>query len=243
MKSRAAHSDVGEKDLRKMFGVIAKRYDRTNALLSLGLHFTWNRALCKRLAQFAPESLLDLCAGTGAIGQQMGKRCSSLQRITLVDFCPQMLQIAERQVQAQRKRIAARVAFVEADVQHLPAGLTRGNFDVACIAYGIRNVADPGLVFEEAWKSLKPGGLFAILELTRPNSALLRWVHRMYLRALPTLGGLLTNQTHAYRHLSRSISQFADPQALSNLALEKRFSRVQIRALSGGIATLILCSK
>ena len=54
--------------IQAMFNTIAKRYDRTNTVISLGLHRYWNQALIRQIIRpDTSHTLLDLCAGTGDI--------------------------------------------------------------------------------------------------------------------------------------------------------------------------------
>lgn len=227
---------------RALFGAIAERYDRTNWLMSFGLHAGWNRALCRAICSAQPISLLDLCAGTGAIGLRLGQNAPHLKQITLVDFSPQMLRIAKRRC-ARLGKIAARVDFIEADVCRLPRACKRGAFDAVSIAYGIRNVSNPQALFHEAWQALRPGGILGILELTRPQNALLFRLHRLYLGLLPHLGYLATGHKEAYTHLIQSVGQFVDARKLTELAQRAHFVPLLVRPLSLGISTLLLFRK
>jgi demethylmenaquinone methyltransferase / 2-methoxy-6-polyprenyl-1,4-benzoquinol methylase len=215
--------------IRQLFATIAKRYDLGNSLTSLGLHHFWNRALIRAALAVAPVGpLLDLCAGTGAIGLGYLRRSPSAA-VTLLDFCPQMLAHARSRLPS-----GSSASFLEADAQSIP--LPQGS--VACVttAYGIRNIADPSVCAAEVARILQPGGSWLILELTRPDRVWLRLFHRIYLRTmLPTIGGILTGNGAAYRYLAGSIYSFADLVTLvrPHFQLQKR------RRLVGGIATLL----
>ena len=230
-------------EVRQLFGAIAKRYDLVNALISGGLHFGWNRALCRAISRTKPKSLLDLCAGTGAISLRLGQSLPNLKQITLLDFSPQMLQIAAQKRALAGETISASVQLLEADACQLPSAIKQGQFAAVCMAYGIRNVDTPKKVFQGAWQALQPGGMFGILELTRPTNPLLLKLHRGYLKLLPAIGYCLTGQKKAYLHLRVSVDQFADMGVLADLAQETGFARICARPLCFGIATLLLCRK
>lgn len=55
--------------IQAMFNHIARRYDRTNAILSFSLHKIWNRSLVRHVLKrtSSHQILLDLCSGTGDI--------------------------------------------------------------------------------------------------------------------------------------------------------------------------------
>ncbi len=229
--------------VRQIFDAIADRYDRTNALLSLGLHFGWNRALCRAICSFAPKSLLDLCAGTGAIGLQLAQNCHGLEDLFLLDFSSKMLNIAKKRYAQQAHSTKARISFVKADALKLPKSVKNRQFDVVCMAYGLRNLSDPHQAFQEAWQVLRPGGMFAILELTRPSGVWLGGVHRLYLKLLPYLGRCMTRCPEAYRYLRQSIESFDDAKTLKAKAIRAKFKQVSVCPLHFGIATLLICVK
>ena len=141
-----------------MFGKIASRYDLTNSCLSLLLHKFWNKQLVQQIK--ATHTLLDLCAGTGEIAFRWLKRQSTPKAAILLDFCPEMLKAAEEKV-SPYLTTGHHVRFVQADATDIP--LSSESVDAVSIAYGIRNVVDTSLCFQEVFRVLRPQGQFLIL--------------------------------------------------------------------------------
>lgn len=226
--------------IQKMFGSIARRYDRTNAVLSLGLHRYWNRALVKRVATHHMDTWLDLCSGTGDIAYEHLRSSRSSQRVTLVDFSPEMLACARDK--AGKLQQQHQISFIQADVQNLP--LDDRSASVATMAYGIRNVKNPQQCFEEVFRVLKPGGVFGILELTQPANPMIRWGHGLYLRGfLPVLGKWLTDNREAYHYLCNSIKSFTPAAELEMMLRKAGFTSTSIHAMTFGTATIMLGHK
>lgn len=220
-----------------MFGAIASRYDAANSILSFNLHKSWNKRLAKSVEANNPSTLLDLCAGTGEIAYAWLKRQKEEKTAILLDFCPEMLDIAQKRAPKGHK-----LSFIEGDAQEIP--LPANSVDAVTVAYGIRNVKTPLACFKEVNRTLKPGGVFSILELTEPKNSLLRWGHNLYLnRILPTLGGWITKNPEAYRYLSQSIQAFVRPDVLKEELAETGFTEIQVVPLTCGIAHLITCKK
>jgi demethylmenaquinone methyltransferase/2-methoxy-6-polyprenyl-1,4-benzoquinol methylase len=221
--------------VRSLFSRIAPQYDRGNALLSFSLHRLWNRQLVRAVGE--PDVLLDLCAGTGAISLDYLNKQKTPKKAILLDFCKEMLDQAKRKAGYLPHKLHT-LTYLEANAEQIP--LPSSSCDAATLAYGIRNIQHPNACFAEVKRVLKPGGIFAILELTRPKNPLLRLGHALYLNTLLPLMGMLTSGDRpAYEYLSSTIQTFASPEELAALLQSQGFSNIRCQPLWGGIATLI----
>lgn len=221
------------KHIATLFNGIARRYDRTNSLLSLGLNTLWSRKAARLLAEYNPADFIDLCGGTGEITRRLNQKFL-LKRAVIVDFSAGMLEIAKQNL--------PHVETIEADVCSIP--LQSETFDAAAIAYGLRNIQDRTAALSEAFRLLRPGGCLAILELTRPNNRILRLGHQLYLKlAVPMIGKLTTRKKSAYSYLSQSIESFIAPEAIESELAEAGFTAIEAAPLNGGIATLFKASR
>jgi len=219
--------------IRDMFAAIAPRYDLLNRLLSFGIDKSWRRAAVAKLACPKGGVILDAASGTGDM-TLAAARADKDTRIVGVDFCGEMLKIAETKTGASeyRDRIMLAVASCEA----LP--FREGVFDAATIAFGIRNVRDRKQGLREMLRVLAPGGILVVLEFSEPASPFFRTLYRFYLkRLLPAVGGLLSD-FRAYRYLPESVEAFPDRQAFKALMTEAGFSHARHTDLSFGIVTI-----
>jgi len=233
-----AYSKQKPGSVQALFGSIAKRYDRVNAILSFQLHHLWNRRLIKAvLKSDKPYIAADLCCGTGDIALTWLKKTALAQEAYLIDFCPEILDCARIKANALNLE-RHHIKYLSADVQKIP--LKDQSVDFATIAYGIRNVENPMSCFSEAKRIIKKGGRLGILELTEPDNACLRLGHRFYLKYfLPLIGKMMTSNKAAYEYLSQSIKEFMKPNELALQLEECGFSQIQIQKYTGGIVTLI----
>ncbi len=223
--------------IKMLFKTIAPNYDRANQVLSFGFHRLWNRTLVNAIAPTSVNSLLDLCAGTGDIAFCFLKK-NRQAMATLLDFCPEMLSVAQK----KGAPFLGRFATLQGDAQEIP--LKEASVDAVTVAYGIRNVQNVEVCFREIHRVLKKGGRFGILELTRPTFFPLKIGHYAYLKLiLPPLGRLIAGNKKAYAYLSRSIATFVSPAKLQQILKETGFSEIQKKGLTGGIATLIIGKK
>jgi demethylmenaquinone methyltransferase/2-methoxy-6-polyprenyl-1,4-benzoquinol methylase len=221
--------------IQALFASIATNYDKANQAFTFGLHKKWNQKLVDNLK--GSKCLLDLCAGTGEIAFGFLKKNLDAEAI-LLDFCPEMLAVAQKKGSAFKGRFE----IVQGDAQAVP--LADNSVDGVSIAYGIRNVQDPAKCFLEVYRVLKPGGRFGILELTRPSSKFLRTGHKIYTTTMvPFLGRLAAKNREAYAYLVNSVAHFASPENLEASLSQVGFCRLRRTPLMGGVATLILTIK
>jgi demethylmenaquinone methyltransferase/2-methoxy-6-polyprenyl-1,4-benzoquinol methylase len=237
------YSKSNPETIQKMFGTIAKSYDKTNGILSLQMHKWWNRELIKQTTLHRdPEILLDLCSGTGEIAFQFLQDQPSKKSVYLLDFCQEMLHESKRKADLLGFQNKHDLTFLQADAMEIP--LPGVSVDLVTMGYGIRNVHDPVKCFKEVFRVLTNGGTFGILELTEPQNSLLRFGHKLYLnKLLPFLGGLFSSNKAAYTYLSQSIGNFSKPTTLMQLLRASGFTKTRSIPLLGGVATIIIAEK
>jgi demethylmenaquinone methyltransferase/2-methoxy-6-polyprenyl-1,4-benzoquinol methylase len=184
-----------------MFASIAPRYDAANEVLSLGIHKGWRRKAVQLSGATPGQSVLDCATGTGDLALEF-KRAVGDGSVLGTDFCAEMLQAAP----GKARRAELDVQFAVADAQALP--YPEGCFDIASMAFGIRNVDDPLRCLREMARVVKPGGRVVVLEFGQPRGAF-GALFRAYSRGvLPLVGGLLTGNRAAYEYLPRTAARF-----------------------------------
>lgn len=188
--------------VRSMFSDIAPRYDAANDVLSLGIHRLW-RAEAVRRAQVKPgDRVLDCATGTGDLALAFARAVGPTGRVVATDFCAAMLERAP----AKAARAGLSITFEEADALALP--YPADAFDVASMAFGIRNVDDPRRCLRELARVVRPGGRVAVLEFGQPEGVF-GAAYRQYARSvLPAIGHLVTGRRKAYEYLPRTAQAF-----------------------------------
>jgi len=215
-----------------MFASIARRYDKGNQVLSLGLHHGWRRATVRASGAQPGARVLDCATGTGDLAFAFQRAVGRQGKVLGTDFCAEMLEVAR--AKAEEERLPTQ--FEEADTLHLP--YADGAFDVASIAFGIRNVDDPARGVSEMARVVRPGGSVAVLEFGQPGGALFGPLYRFYsAHVIPRIGGWLTGKRSAYEYFHRTSSEFpSGPAFVALMENTERFSSVRARSLMGGIA-------
>jgi demethylmenaquinone methyltransferase / 2-methoxy-6-polyprenyl-1,4-benzoquinol methylase len=232
--------DKREVRIQRMFKEIAPWYDVLNHVFSLNVDRRWRNYTARRVPPGPPESgpILDVCTGTGDLALIYDRAARGTVPIVGVDFCGAMLTRAARKAAASGA--GERIRFVEADAQALP--FPDNTFQIATIAFGLRNVTDTDRGIAEMVRVLRPGGRIAILEFSKPRHWLFGRLYRGYIRyALPLIGQLLCRSSEsAYRYLPESLLRFPDYEALSAKLSAHGLVDVTYEPLTLGIATLYL---
>jgi demethylmenaquinone methyltransferase/2-methoxy-6-polyprenyl-1,4-benzoquinol methylase len=216
-----------------MFDRIAPRYDLLNRVLSAGTDVRWRRAAVELLDPPPGARILDLCTGTADLLREALARDGARRGLGL-DLSLEMLRRGARKL--AQTGLAARAALAQGDAERLP--LRAESCDGALVAFGIRNVADPGSALREVRRVLRPGGRLVVLEFGMPRGVL-GLLYRLYFRGvLPRLGGLVSGDRAAYAYLPASVERFPTPQAFAELMERSGFADVRVAPLTGGIAYL-----
>jgi len=233
--------DKREARIRSMFGAIAPTYDLLNHLLSLNIDRYWRWRTTRLVPPADDGPILDLCTGTGDLALAYDRAARGQVPIVGADFCHEMLC---RAIPKTEKRGAAEhIRYVEADAQCLP--FPDAMFQIACVAFGLRNVTDTDRGIAEMVRVTRPGGRVAILEFSQPRHWLFGRLYRFYFgHILPWVGQALSrSKDNAYRYLPASVMDFPDGAALAERLRGHGLTDVRWYPFTFGIATLYVGEK
>ncbi|WP_129337618.1 demethylmenaquinone methyltransferase [Cellulomonas endophytica] len=221
-----ASLDKDPHDVAAMFDAVARRYDRTNDVLSLGQDRLWRRATLAALDARPGETVLDLAAGTGTSSEPLADRGV---RVVPCDLSTGMLAVGHRR--------RPDLPFVAGDATSLP--FADASFDAVTISFGLRNVVDPAAGLAEMLRVTRPGGRLVVCEFSRPTWAPFRAVYDRYLTlALPRIARAVAGESEAYAYLSESILGWPDQHGLGRMLKDAGWGAVAYRNLSGGAVAL-----
>ena len=220
--------------VKQMFDSIAWRYDFLNHFLSLGIDKWWRKRAVARLPQNENGSILDVAVGTAdlTIALLKGKRAS---KITGIDISDGMLAIGRTKI--LRAGFADKTELVNGDCDNLP--FSDESFDAVTVAFGIRNFQHPQNSLSEMHRVLKKGGDVVVLELSRPENRLVRWLFDLYFfHILPLIGRLLSKRKGAYTYLPESVKSFVYGEEFEGWMKAAGFNNTEFTTLTFGIVTI-----
>lgn len=216
-------------EVASMFDAVARRYDLTNTVLSLGQDRFWRRQTRAALGIGPGDTVLDLAAGTAVSTVELA---SSGAWCVAADFSVGMLAAG-----ASRP-----VPKVGADATRLP--FADGVFDAVTISFGLRNVVDHVAGLREMARVTRPGGRLVVCEFSTPTNRAFATLYKEYLmQALPRMATAVSSNPDAYVYLAESIRAWPDQAELARRIADAGWSQVKWRNLTGGIVALHAATK
>jgi demethylmenaquinone methyltransferase/2-methoxy-6-polyprenyl-1,4-benzoquinol methylase len=216
-----------------MFDGVARRYDVTNTVLSLGMDRMW-RKRTRQVLQLRPgQQVLDLAAGTGVSTAELQR---SGARAVACDFSLGML----RAGRANKHR--RNVRFVAGDGTRLP--FASESFDAVTISFGLRNIVDVPRALAEMARVVRPGGQLVVCEFSRPVWRPFRVLYLNYLmRLLPWIARRVSSNPDAYVYLAESIRAWPGQKELGRMIAAAGWRDVRYRNLTFGVVALHLAER
>ncbi len=209
-----------------MFDDVAKRYDLTNDVLSLGQDRAWRTAVVEAVDAQTGERVLDIAAGTATSSEPFAARGVD---VVPADFSLGMLREGRRRNPA--------LALTAADAMRLP--FADDTFDAVTMSFGLRNVADRHVALAEFRRVTRPGGRLVVCEFSDPVVPGFRTIYKRYLMgALPAVARRISSNPDSYVYLAESIQAWPGQRELASDLANAGWRDVEWTNLSAGIVAL-----
>lgn len=224
---------VNKPKVEAMFNDIAPRYDFLNHFLSGGIDILWRKKVKKLLKLHHPKQILDVATGTADLAIELSSLHPNV--IVGVDIADEMLAIGKTKI--QKKKLDKIITLQNGDSENLD--FADNNFDAVTVAFGVRNFENLQKGLQEMNRVMKPGGIVAILEFSKPKQFPVKNLYNFYFKSiLPGFGKMISKNNNAYTYLPESVQSFAEDEVFLNEMMKAGFINVNQQRLSFGIATL-----
>lgn len=244
-------------EVNKVFTSVAEKYDVMNDLMSFGLHRAWKNHFINEISPNYQMKLIDVAGGTGDIAfrflhhlesstnqktltdklkEQNAMGENSDFKITVCDINKSMLGVGEER--AKKLPFADRLEWKVGNAEDL-VNEKDESYDVYTIAFGIRNCTNLDKVIKEAYRVLKPGGRFLVMEFSKIDNVLLKKIYDFYsFEIIPVTGYMVAGDWDSYQYLVESIRMFPTQEAFSKLIKDCGFKFVRYENLTGGVVAI-----
>lgn len=223
--------DIWDEDLDDVFADVASYYDRANQVASLGL-WTWmQESFVNFIHVQSQQKILDVCAGTNAIGIALMHRQPDLDVYAIDRSAPM-------QVEGRRTAMlqGLDIKHINGDAQQLP--FADNSFDLVTMQYASRHLRVIE-TFAEIQRVLKPGGHFYHSDMLRPDNRLLALLYSSYLRASLNITAFVFGSSPAAQrcknYFVHSLRMFYSAKELTQLLDELGYQAISSKTLLGGM--------
>ena len=222
---------VWTQELNDVFADVAPYYDRANYIASLGLWGWFLRQFMNTVDIRPGERVLDVCAGTNAIGIALLGREPTLE-VHAIDRSAAMQEVGRRNAEA----LGMRIRSVIDDVHTLP--YPDNTFDVVTLQFASRHLRIRR-VASEIRRVLKPGGRFYHCDMLRPGNRIVERLYYTYLRFCLWFTGFLFRSGPAAlnckKYFIQALQMFYTPQELSDMLEDVGFRDVTAKTVFSGM--------
>jgi demethylmenaquinone methyltransferase/2-methoxy-6-polyprenyl-1,4-benzoquinol methylase len=219
--------------VEEMFDNISPKYDTLNHVLSVNIDKLWRKKTINKLKTHSPVQILDIATGTGDFAVAASQIPGT--QITGIDISEGMLTVARKKI--SKKNLKERIVFQKADSENLP--FESETFDAAIVGFGVRNFENLEKGLAEIRRVIKPGGVFFVLEFSKPVSAPFKQIYMFYfMHILPFIGRIVSKDSSAYSYLPESVKEFPDGDNFLSILAEIGFVNNKCFRQTFGIASI-----
>jgi len=225
--------------LKRLFDEMQGSYERVSDISSFGFNRRWRKQCAELLSLKPGDTICDLMTGTGEVWMYILPRIGVTGRLYSVDFSPVMAK------NARERKNALNYAVDVLEEDALASSLPDNRFDGVISTYGLKtfNAESLDRLIAEIKRILKPGGQFALIEISIPDNPLLRFGYFSYLKyVIPLVGKVLLGNHENYRYLSEFLIRFKNCRTLYEKFRSHGFD-VRYVSFFFGCATAITGSK
>jgi len=218
--------------VRGVFDSVASKSDLMNDLMSLGVRRAWTAYAVAVANVKSGDKVLDIAAGTGDLARAFARKTGPGGLVMHTDINEAMLRAGRDRLLDEGLVLPSTVC----DAEQLP--FRSESFDLATVAFGLRNMTHKDRALAEMCRVLRPGGRLLVLEFSHVVEPLRKPYDWYSFNILPRLGKWVAGDADSYRYLAESIRMHPSQQELKTLMQAAGFGHVDIHNLTAGVVAL-----
>jgi demethylmenaquinone methyltransferase/2-methoxy-6-polyprenyl-1,4-benzoquinol methylase len=223
-----------KQQVARMFDEISGKYDFLNRFLSAGIDVTWRKKMLKTLKPLQPKIMLDVATGTGDVAI-MAEALLKPEKIIGIDISDGMLDLGREKLRTRQLTDVITLQNGDSEAINFPDN----SFDAVTVAFGVRNFENLEKGLQEILRVLKPGGMFCVLEFSKPTLPGIEQLYNLYLGILaPEIAKIVSKNKDAYKYLNNSVRAFPEGKAFTAIMNLSGYKETTCRKLSLGICSL-----
>lgn len=220
---------------RALFTEVAGHYDYVTTALSFGQDAHWKRCLIDALPPGDVSDCLDIACGTGHLTRLLARRYPSAT-VTGLDLTPAMLALATSLTPD------GPISYREGSMAQLP--FAPASMDIVTGGYALRNAPDFGVAVRQIARVLRPGGVAAFLDFSKPGHRFGQALGHILLRSWGGFWGLLLHgNPDVYAYIADSLALFPDRIRVRTVFEAEGLVLRSSRRFFGGLLELLVLQK
>ncbi len=226
--------------VKGMFDRMSKTYGLTNYIASFGFTDRWRRQCINDLPFIEPDAVgFDMMSGMGESWGEIQKRIGANGQITALDISDEMNRKGKKHLKRFKlKNIKQRkLNVLQNDIPSISADFIVSTFGIKTF-----NLGQQKIFAKEINRILKPGGVFALIEISEPNSIVLKWSFMFYIKMIIPLIGRLLGNLEGYQMLGKYCEEFKSLRIFHGYLREEGLNAT-FKNYFGGCATGVYGTK
>lgn len=215
--------------VREIFDSTAEDYDRIESIFGLGTGVWYRGQALKRAGLQRGMKVVDVGVGTGLVAREAVRITGAPELVTGIDPSVGMMRNA---------KVPEGVVLVEGRAEDIP--FPDNHFDFLSMGYALRHISDLSAAFREFHRVMKPGAKLCILEITRPESRLGRFLLKVYMKGVVPLlarfAGRKKNTPRLWRYYWDTVDACVRPEevlaTLEASGFEGARRHIEVRAMN-----------
>jgi demethylmenaquinone methyltransferase / 2-methoxy-6-polyprenyl-1,4-benzoquinol methylase len=205
-----------------LFNASAEHYDWVSGLLAFGTDRFYRKLALRKAGLVPGMRLLDVATGTGLVARAALDLGLKPSEIVGIDPSAGMLRENQRSTGIQ---------LLQGCGENLP--VAPDSFDFISMGYALRHVESLPSLFAEFRRVLRPGCRALVLEISRPDSRLLRAILKTYMATIaPVISRFRTSKVELrelLRYYWATIEECVPPESIIEALREAGFRSVERR--------------